>query len=80
MCIHLQISFKGRTFKMILANLWIIRQVHFIQVPCIIFQETIKTCAFFSVLPERTVTASNSYTLWHVYRTIIVKNKFYWIK
>ena len=72
--------FKARTFKMTVANLWIVRQVHSLDIlylflfQWIIFQETIKTCTLFSVLPERVVTASNSYTIWHFYRIIIVKN------
>ena len=55
-CIHLQISFKARTFKMVVANLWIVRQVHPLDIlnqfllQHIIFLETIKACTLFSVL------------------------------
>ena len=58
----MQILFKARTFKMVVANLWIIKQVDSLDVLnpflhlCIVFRETVKACILFSVLPERIVT------------------------
>ena len=44
----------------------------------IIFGETIKTCTLFTVLPERVVTASKSYTIQHFYRIIFIEKYILW--